>query len=279
MRNRRKILLLLLVVLCCAAFAAYYLRQQHSVDREPPKITMQGDELRLSVSDPAERLLEGVRAQDTRDGDVTDSLVVESVSGVVADKRFTVTYAAFDAAGNVSKATRTAFYWDYTAPRFSLTAPLIFRSGVTPNVFASVKAQDVFDGDLSKQVKGTLRTSERRMPEQGEYLVEFRVTNSLGDTAYLTAPVELASNWSNATKLNLTDYLVYIPKDAVFTPAAYLRDLMAGGQTIALDTRSGVVVTTDSNVNTAVPGTYRVNYTASYGQYNARTRLLVVVEG
>ena len=278
MRNRRKILLLVLVALCCAAFAAYYLRQQHSVDREPPKITVQSEELRLSVSDPAERLLEGVRAQDARDGDVTDSLVVESVRGIVADKRFTVTYAAFDAAGNVAKATRTIFYWDYTAPRFSLAAPLIFRADVTPEVFAPLSAQDVFDGDLTKQIKGTMRTSERRLPEAGEYLVEFRVTNSLGDTSYLTAPVELTTDWGGSARVNLTDYLVYLPKDAVFTPAAYLRDLTAGGQTIALDTRSGAVVETNSNVNTAVPGTYRVDYTVSYGQYHARTRLLVVVE-
>ena len=278
MRNRRMILLLLLVALCCAAFAAYYLRQQSSVDREPPTITVQSDELRLSVSDPAERLLEGVSAKDNRDGNVTDSLVVESVRGVVADKRFTVTYAAFDAAGNVAKATRTILYWDYTAPRFTLTAPLIFRSGVMPDVFEQVGAQDVFDGDLTRQVKGTMRTSERRLPEQGEYLLEFRVTNSLGDTSYLIAPVELVQDWNNAVKLNLSDYLIYLPKNAAFMPAAYLRDLTAGGQTIALDGRSGAVVEINSNVNTAVPGTYRVDYTVSYEHYSARTRLLVVVE-
>ena len=278
MRNRRKLLLLLLVVLCCAAFSGYYYWQQQTVDREPPKITMRSEELRLSVSDPAERLLEGVRAQDARDGDVTDSLVVESVRGIVADKRFTVTYAAFDDAGNVAKATRTVFYWDYTAPRFTLTAPLIFRAGIMPDVFEQVGAQDVFDGDLSRQIKGTMRTSERRLPEQGEYLVEFRVTNSLGDTSYLTAPVEMAANWGGPARVNLSDYLVYLPKDAAFSPAMYLRNLMIDGQTILLDNHSGAVVTTDSNVNTAVPGMYRVNYTVTYGQYNARTRLLVVVE-
>ena len=278
MRNRRKILLLLVVALCCAAFAAYYLRQQHSVDREPPKITMQSEELRLSVSDPAERLLEGVRAQDARDGDVTDSLVVESVRGIVDDKRFTVTYAAFDAAGNVAKATRTVFYWDYTAPHFSLSAPLIFRAGITPEVFEPVGAQDVFDGDLTRQIKATMRTSERRLPEQGEYVVEFRVTNSLGDTAYLTAPVEMAPDWDGPARVDLSDYLIYLPKGAAFSPASYLRSLTAGGQTIPLDNRSEAVVATDSNVNTAVPGTYRVDYTVTYGQYHARTRLLVVVE-
>ena len=88
-----------LVLLCCAAFAVYRYLSGRNVDREPPQITMAQEELSLSVGDPKERLLEGVSAQDAQDGDVTASIVVESVRGLVSDKRFTVTYAAFDAAG------------------------------------------------------------------------------------------------------------------------------------------------------------------------------------
>ena len=278
MRNRGKILLLLLVVLCCATFAGYYFWQQHTVDREPPQITMEQDELRLSVTDPADRLLDGVSAVDASDGDVTDSLVVESVRGVVAEQSFTVTYAAFDAVGNVAKATRTVYYKDYTAPRFSLSAPLIFRAGVTPDVFGAVHAQDVFDGDLTRQVKGTLVAGERRMPEQGEYTVEFRVTNSLGDTAYLTAPVELAENWGNGAQIVLNEYLVYLKKGAAFIPENYPVELRVGAVSIPLNGSADAFVSVESDVNTAVPGTYRVDYTATYGQQTAHTRLLVVVE-
>ncbi len=264
-----------LVLLCCAAFAVYRCLSSRHIDREPPQITMEQDELSLSVGDPKERLLEGVRAQDAQDGDVTDSIVVESVRGLVSDKRFTVTYAAFDAAGNVSKAQRTVFYKDYTAPRFALSAPLIFREGTSLDVFAPLEAEDVFDGSLKDRIKGTLVSGETQIAQAGEYTVEFRVTNSLGDTAYLTAPVEVLPAEDGGAELTLSSYLTYLKKNAAFVPEYYVTGLSAGGQIISLDEAS---VQITSNVDMTRAGTYWVDYAARYGQKTARTRLLVVVE-
>ena len=276
MKAKGKIALLALVLACCASFAVYRLAGAQRADREAPQITVTQDELRLSVHDGAEKLLDGVTARDAQDGDVTDSLVVESVRGIVADKRFTVTYAAFDAAGNVTKAQRTVYYEDYTAPRFALTAPLIFREGAA-DVFAPLEASDVFDGSLKDRIKGTLVSGERQLSQAGDYAVEFRVTNSLGDTAYLTAPVQVLPAGNNNAELALTSYLVYLKKNAAFMPEAYLEELTAGGQTVALDEGS-VPVQIDSDVDMTKAGTYCVDYAASYGQYTAHTRLLVVVE-
>lgn len=264
-----------LVLLCCAAFAVYRCLSSRHIDREPPQITMEQDELSLSVGDPKERLLEGVRAQDVQDGDVTDSIVVESVRGLVSDKRFTVTYAAFDAAGNVSKAQRTVFYKDYTAPRFALSAPLIFREGTSLDVFAPLEAEDVFDGSLKDRIKGTLVSGETQIAQAGEYTVEFRVTNSLGDTAYLTAPVEVLPAEDGGAELTLSSYLTYLKKNAAFVPEYYVTGLSAGGQIISLDEAS---VQITSNVDMTRAETYWVDYAARYGQRTARTRLLVVVE-
>ena len=264
-----------LVLLCCAAFAVYRCLSSRHIDREPPQITMEQDELSLSVGDPKERLLEGVRAQDVQDGDVTDSIVVESVQGLVSDKRFTVTYAAFDAAGNVSKAQRTVFYKDYTAPRFALSAPLIFREGTSLDVFAPLEAEDVFDGSLKDRIKGTLVSGETQIAQAGEYTVEFRVTNSLGDTAYLTAPVEVLLAEDGGAELTLSSYLTYLKKNAAFVPEYYVTGLSAGGQIISLDEAS---VQITSNVDMTRAGAYWVDYAARYGQKTARTRLLVVVE-
>ena len=252
-----------LVLLCCAAFAVYRCLSSRHIDREPPQITMEQDELSLSVGDPKERLLEGVRAQDAQDGDVTDSIVVESVRGLVSDKRFTVTYAAFDAAGNVSKAQRTVFYKDYTAPRFALSAPLIFREGTSLNVFAPLEALDVFDGSLKARIKGTLVSGETQIAQAGEYTVEFRVTNSLGDTAYLTAPVEVLPAGDGGAELTLSSYLTYLKKNAAFVPEYYVTGLSAGAQIISLDEAS---VQITSNVDMTRAGIYWVDYAARSGQ-------------
>ena len=267
--------LLALVLLCCAAFAAFQYLSRQRIDREPPQITMAQDELSLSVKDPQEKLLEGVSATDAQDGDVTDSLVVESVRGIVSDKRFTVTYAAFDAAGNVTKAQRTVCYTDYTSPRFVLTAPLIFHEGASLDVFAPLDAKDVFDGSLKDRIKGTLVSGETQIAQAGEYTVEFRVTNSLGDTAYLTAPVEVLPAGDGGAELTLSSYLTYLKKNATFVPEYYVTGLSAGGQIISLDEAS---VQITSNVDMTRVGTYWVDYDARYGQKTARTRLLVIVE-
>ena len=127
MKNKGKKLLLLVTAACCAAFGVYSCLGRSGRDREAPVISMAQSELRLSVTDEPACLLDGVTAADAHDGDVTASLVVESVRGMVSDRRFTVTYAAFDAAGNVAKAQRTVCYEDYVSPRFSLSAPLVCR--------------------------------------------------------------------------------------------------------------------------------------------------------
>ena len=57
MRKKGKWLLLLLVLLCCGGFAAYQLILNQAYDRVPPKITMDSDEITVSVSDSEEQLL------------------------------------------------------------------------------------------------------------------------------------------------------------------------------------------------------------------------------
>ena len=167
MRKKGKWLLLLLVLICCGGFAIYQFLWNQTYDREPPEITMDQDELTLSVSDLESALLQGVTATDAQDGDVTDSLVVESVRGVVADQRFTVTYAAFDSDGNVTKAQRTVRYSDYVSPRFSLTGSLLFRTGSSLDIFSVLKAEDVVDGDLTDRIKATMTSGGQQISAAG----------------------------------------------------------------------------------------------------------------
>lgn len=76
-------------------------------DREGPVISIDGEELVWSASMSKEELLEGVTAQDEVEGDVTDSLVVESVQEDSRDSGcMIVTYAAKDSSNNVTKLTR-----------------------------------------------------------------------------------------------------------------------------------------------------------------------------
>ena len=98
-------------------------------DHTPPVISGSGDVIQVSVEDPQEKLLEGMAAEDDRDGDVTDSLVVQEISEFDDEGKRTVHYAAVDDSGNVSYYSRVMQYTDYQAPVFSLSAPLRFPMG------------------------------------------------------------------------------------------------------------------------------------------------------
>lgn len=267
------------VALCCAAFAVYVCIDRSTTDRKAPVITFQTEELRLSVNDGEASLLEGVTAWDERDGDVTAGLVVEGVSSISADQRATVTYAAFDGAGNVTKARRTVWYADYESPRFTLSQPLVFRSGRTFDVLDCVGAQDAIDGVLDDKIKATLVSGEGSLSEAGLHLVEFRVTNSMGETIYLTAPVEVYESGLYNAVLELTQPLVYVERNARFAEESYLKSMTAGTRVIPLDALGeDVSVEIESDVDTRTPGTYSVGYTVKSGAYTGHTRLVVVVE-
>lgn len=279
MRGKGRIALLLFTALCCAAFAAYRSWADARTDRTAPTISVPDALLCISVDADDAVLLRGITAQDDRDGDVTASLLVERVSNITQQHRATVTVAAFDSAGNVAKASRTIAYTDYCSPRFTLSAPLMFREGADIDVFTRIGAQDVIDGSLNDRVKGTLVSDDSAIYDAGEYLVEFRVTNSLGDTAALTAPVEVYRGNPYNAEIRLDSYLIYLKKGEVFDAAAHLVSLTAGAESISLaPPPSGCMVSIASDVDTQTPGVYTVTYSVIMNQYKGCTRLLAVVE-
>lgn len=267
------------LAVCCAAFAAYVCIEWKTTDRTAPEISFQTQELRISVHDTDKALLEGVTAWDAQDGDVTAGLVVEGVSSISADQRATVTYAAFDQAGNVSKAKRTVWYTDYESPRFTLSQPLVFSSGRSFNVLNCIGAEDAIDGTLDDRIKADLISSEGSLTEVGLHEVEFRVTNSMGETVYLRVVVEVYQSGTYNAVLELTEPLAYVEKDAEFVAEDYLKSLSYAAQVIPLDTMDeDVSVEVESEVDTHVPGSYSVAYTVKSGAYTGHTRLVVVVE-
>ena len=279
MREKGKKVAVLFTALCCAAFGAYYVLSRQAADHAAPEISFQSGEIEVSVGVTEAELLYGVTATDKRDGDVTGSLVVEGISELSPDQTATVTYAAFDKAGNVAKAERTLRYTDYQSPRFTLSAPLVFRSGISFNVLNYVGAEDVIDGTLDDRVKATLVSRESSITTEGVHEVEFRVTNSMDDTVYLTVPVEVCPSGAYNATVELSENLVYLKQGARFEPNSYLKTLRVSGEKNDLrNANDRVSVSCSSDVNTNTPGTYSVAYTVKYGNYTGYTRLIVVVE-
>lgn len=282
---RRNGLLIVLLIICLLLFGAYQAYDRMISDTTPPQITIQEGEqmLRVSVLDDLQMLLQGVSAQDDRDGDVTKWLVVESIEQPNAEDQVVVTYAAFDRTGNVSKAQRTVQYTDYTGPRFTLSQPLVFPYSTWFDMMPLIGAEDALDGDIRHKVKVTV-LDETVITDEGIHNVMLHVTNSLGDTEELVIGVEVYPAGKYTAALTLTDYIVYLPVGAKFDPEDYLDSFAVYGQTVSLENGvpADLKMQIEGKVNTGVPGTYSVAYTVSRergGQLSVGySKLIVVVE-
>lgn len=261
--KRRYILLSIVLAAAIVLFGGYLALMRNIKDTRPPVISVDEKILEISVDDPDEVLMTGITAVDDRDGDVTASLLVESIYGVTEDHVTTVTYAAFDRAGNVSKIQRKVRYIDYREPRFELAGSLCFPFNSGFDLLDYVGANDVLEGDIRRRVRATLVSDTRSINEIGSHVVRLQVTNSLGDTVEMDFPVEVYDpEWYTAS-VKLDQYLIYLKKGAAFDPNGYLESFSVRGEDtdVSAGIPDNIICDIDNKVNTGVPGIYRVRYT------------------
>ena len=284
---------LLLIVLIAAVLAGYYgYRTMDLVrtDTQAPKIHMSGEIPQISVQDPRTALLQGITAKDAADGDVTDSLVVESVTLLDSDGNLSVSYAAFDRSGNVAKAERNARYTDYEPPKFTCRAPLLYPYLTNFDNLSTVGAYDVIDGEIQHRVKAT-STDENSIASLGIHQVIFQVTNSLGDTSRQTFPVEVYDPETYNAELSLKEYLIYLPRGSAFVPKNYLKTFVVKGEEVNLTAGMprDYSLKTTGEVLTQNPGTYVVEFRLTYlerhetnpdldKEFTGYSKMIVIVE-
>lgn len=229
-----RLMVLLLVLLCAITTATYAYLYVLSDDTTAPIITIDSEVLEVSVHADDVTLLQGVTAIDNEDGDITSSILVEGISNLLADDTAIISYAAFDEAGNVSKAKRTLKFIDYEPPVFGQNRALVFQSNASPDILSFMSASDKLDGDISNRIKGTLISDTSNLNNPGIHQVEFRVTNSLGDTEYITLPVEVYTAGTYNATIELSDYLIYVKRGSVFKPEEYLENMFVGSNEYSL---------------------------------------------
>lgn len=105
----RKLIVTILAVLS-AILAGVFFWLKGQGDYTPPVISFPHNEITFTEGEDKNILLKGVTAIDETDGDVSDTLVVESVISMRDELRATVIYYAKDKSNNVGKATRTIGY-------------------------------------------------------------------------------------------------------------------------------------------------------------------------
>ena len=282
--KRLNTLLLMILAAAFVLFGCYHIWVHNRLDTVGPELIVDEGLLEISVKDEADVLLTGIRALDERDGDVTSSILVESVYGIDQNNMTTVTYAAFDRAGNVSKTQRQVRYVDYEHPRFQLYGSLTFSYGSGFDLLEYLGAQDVIEGDIRRRVHATLISDTKSIEAEGRHQVKLQVTNSLGDTSELVVPVEVFDPEWYAADVQLSDYLIYLDRGSRFDARSYLEKFIFRGEPIDMTrgTPEGVSVEIDNGVNMNEPGVYEVSYILSkslnMNMYSGIAKLIVVVE-
>lgn len=292
--KKQKIFSIVVFLASVLLFGGYKIYQWMEEDKYGPIIEIEEGELKVSISAGEEELLQGVTASDSRDGDVTDSLVVESISKFLDEDKKIVTYAAFDSNHHVGKATRVVSYTDYTSPKFSCKEPLRFPLNAT-NLISSITATDCIDGDITGKIKiSTGYSVATDVP--GDHELQIQVANSSGDVEYLPLTIEIydPTEQGMIPDIQLKKYIVYTNVGKEINPQEYLDKVVIGAGEYELTsgystysssnpTAGGTlnydsVKTDTSAVDYENPGTYEILYKMSIDEEHVgKARLFVVV--
>jgi hypothetical protein len=221
-------ILLGMLCICSIVGGSYYVYIQRSrQDTEPPSLTSENDCISASIEATEEELTEGITAWDEVDGDVSDSVLIESITKTDdEDNMFEITYAAFDHSNNYGKLTEKLQYTDYQKPHFSISEPLRFAENQSVQLFDILSATDCIDGDLSPFI--TLEGGENLLdsPSKGIYDCTVSVTNSVGDTSILPLQIEVyEDSYEERTYrpvIYLNKYVVYLTEGSDFDAYSYI---------------------------------------------------------
>ena len=301
MLRKTRIFVVIFFIISVLLFGGYTLIRAVTVDRTLPIIEMDSDEVTISVKGGDAAILEGIKASDEKDGDITGNLFVESKSTFIEKGIFKATIAVADSDNHVTKVERKVTYSDYRSPQFTLTEPLKFlttrENRDDLNIAESLRANDVVDGDISNKIKISSEYSINGYTT-GDSHMEFIVTNSMGDTSKLPVTVNIYSalEESGLPEIILSNYLINTPVGAGADIAAlidqieyhnetfrrgedgnlYNGEFDAEGNPIMFDW-SAIQIDTDADWNT--PGVYevKITFTDEAANLSNFTRCYVVV--
>ena len=301
MLRKTRIFVVIFFIISVLLFGGYTLIRAVTVDRTLPIIEMDSDEVTISVKGGDAAILEGIKASDEKDGDITGNLFVESKSTFIEKGIFKATIAVADSDNHVTKVERKVTYSDYRSPQFTLTEPLKFlttrENRDDLNIAESLRANDVVDGDISNKIKISSEYSINGYTT-GDSHMEFIVTNSMGDTSKLPVTVNIYSalEESGLPEIILSNYLINIPVGEGADIAALIEQIEyhnetfrrgedgnlyngefdAEGNPIMFDW-SAIQIDTDADWNT--PGVYevKITFTDEAANLSNFTRCYVVV--
>lgn len=277
--SRIKLGLLIATILLFTIYVINKWMLNNQFDSSYPEITFDQDVLNVSVAVTEEELLAGVTATDKKDGDVTDTVIIESMSNLLAGNQRIVTYAAFDGDNHVGKAERRIQYTDYKPIRFYLESPLVMSSlgaGID-EILEPLRASDCIDGDISDQIIVVDTEILNLTTDKVSMIYSVQATNSCGEVAELKLPVKTSLSGSTTNgqyiSITLSEYLTYTSLGSTPDLSSFVTSATFRGEEVS---KADIAISTD--LDTSKPGVYTATYSLTRDESTATCDLIIVVE-
>ena len=137
--------------------------------------------------------LEGVKATDREDGDLTDKIEVTGSVDTNVPGTYKLTYAVTDSFGKTTSAERTITVEVYDgAPVFKGVDEVTVSQGSDFDPLAGVSASDESDGDLTDKIEVVSNGVDTGTA--GKYTVVYRVTNSFDNSTTVERTVVVVND-------------------------------------------------------------------------------------
>ena len=238
--------LVAMLFLACAALLAGNVVVYIGEDRNGPEISVPQEEITYVAGTDTSALLNGVTAQDDRDGDVTDTVTIESIIPNANQTGASVVYVGKDSKNNVTKETRTIVYSTDAA-----------QAGAAA---ADQAAQDQAPADPSA-AQGDAAGENAQTRDDGA---------AQNEAAIAALPAE-------SPRFYLTQYFVEVERGADFNELSYVQDI-SDDKDSRDELYQGIQISGEVDTNT--PGEYTLEYHAvdSDGNNSNAAQLRVTVK-
>ena len=227
-----KKLILFLVVLSLAALGGAWFLYMHS-DRQSPAIVVMKDGFAYHADVTMEELLSDVTAVDSRDGDVTSSLMVEDIVANEDGHSVSVVYTAKDHSNNVGQTT-------YVMPAEGDLPDVLTVPEMTEDHSEASEEDAAASKKKKKSKKG--KSSKKETDQDAARREEEEKIDMLRD---------------ESPRVYLKEYYIEVPAGTQLDQLSYVDTIEDDvDDRVTLFTRIQVY----SNVNTEVPGNYEMTY-------------------
>lgn len=270
---RKRLFVFLSII--CIALAGFVIGVRMRTDREGPKIIFSDDKIVFRDDMTNEDLLKGVKAEDAVEGDVTDTLTVESVYPVDEETAIAV-YVAKDSKNNITKVKREMQYEESTDTDEKNNDD----DQIDPNKIEEEEKNSEEENVTSEVTDAPEKDTEKSEENEPEIspLPSEEPQAATEEEAARTEQETLAAQMpAQSPRIYLTDYLIRIKSGEQIDKLSYVKEIQDDVDNV---NELWHYIQVDGTLDVNTPGTYELKYyvTDSNNNISNTAVLKVIVE-